>query len=476
MAAMDGDLLYFCEDEKRADADSDGVVSVDLKDVEAPKDVGAPAAATPSEPPPTAQAPRADAPQDEMPPGAEHHSTVREIAHHVSESILAQHSGFKGDDLELLSTFKSLRSHVDLLATRDRKDLCERQFLRDELAAALKEESNSPSVYVLYWSMHNLAKSTQNAKFDYRWAYRYCILAMVIQMLVPFFIIAVYVHPRLKAGDPWLEIACPMAHKEMKFLDFAVHVVGYLLCIMNFLSSWGKVKDEALVFEFLAKCKHVPFDMSDQKNTGVLIPEFEDAPLSPQAQMLSIAADIQELSCKRCARRAAFRHPVLSAGVTRAPHASFARRFPTPVKVSLLALAALMYTSAALVDIVLNCLALHFIQDVDNFLKPSQCHATITMEFGLWVDELANGFENEKPGYGPLYTSDAVTKFLQHEVDKPSVSVMGVDIPFDVPGARSFIRRRGPSSRSVLKSVLSSFDVLGLPLVIYFVFFTGFCL
>ena len=442
MAAMDGDLLYFCEDEKRADADSDGVVSVDLKDVEAPRDVGAPAAATPSEPPPTAQAPRADAPQDEMPPGAEHHSTVREIAHHVSESILAQHSGFKGDDLELLSTFKSLRSHVDLLATRDRKDLCERQFLRDELAAALKEESNSPSVYVLYWSMHNLAKSTQNAKFDYRWAYRYCILAMVIQMLVPFFIIAVYVHPRLKAGDPWLEIACPMAHKEMKFLDFAVHVVGYLLCIMNFLSSWGKVKDEALVFEFLAKCKHVPFNMNDQKNTGVLIPEFEDAPMSPQAQMLSIAADIQELS----------------------------------FKVSLLALAALMYTSAALVDIVLNCLALHFIQDVDNFLKPSQCHATITMEFGLWVDELANGFENEKPGYGPLYTSEAVTKFLQHEVDKPSVSVMGVDIPFDVPGARSFFKRRGSSSRSVLKSALSAFDILGLPLVVYFVFLTGFCL
>ena len=235
---------------------------------------------------------------------------------------------------------------------------------------------------------------------------------MVIQMLVPFFIIAVYVHPRLKAGDPWLEIACPMAHKEMKFLDFAVHVVGYLLCIMNFLSSWGKVKDEALVFEFLAKCKHVPFNMNDQKNTGVLIPEFEDAPMSPQAQMLSIAADIQELS----------------------------------FKVSLLALAALMYTSAALVDIVLNCLALHFIQDADNFLKPSQCHATITMEFGLWVDELANGFENEKPGYGPLYTSEAVTKFLQHEVDKPSVSVMGVDIPFDVPGARSFFKRRGSSS------------------------------
>jgi len=135
-----------------------------------------------------------------------------------------------------------------------------------------------------------------------------------------------------------------------------------------------------------------------------------------------------------------------------------------------------MYTTATLVDIVLNCLALHFIQDVDNFLKPSQCHATITMEFRLWIDELANGFENESPGYGPLYTSPAVTKFLQHEVDKPSVSVMGMDIPFDIPGARSFFKRRETPSRSLLKRAFSVFDLIGLPLVLYFVFFTGFCL
>ena len=142
-----------------------------------------------------------------------------------------------------------------------------------------------------------------------------------------------------------------------------------------------------------------------------------------------------------------------------------------------MALAALMFNAETfIVDIVLNCLALSFIQDVDNFLKPSQCHATLTMEFALWVDELENGFENEKPGYGPLYTSHAVTQFLQHEVDKPSVTVMGVDLPFDVPGARSFFKRRLRSPRSVLKSFLSMFDLLGLPLVFYFVFFTGACL
>jgi hypothetical protein len=305
--------LYLCEDEEKTkDSDSEVEQFVDqfdvkAKDIEMPNDVGAQAAETPPGPPLMADVLPADEPLANELHAAEHAPKLRTLAglaSRASQSVLAQHAGFKGDDLELLSTFKSLRSHVDLLATRDPNDLCERQFLRDELASALLEEANAPSVYVLYWAMHNLASSAKNAKFDYRWAYRYCILSMVIQIVVPFLCVAVYVHPRVVAGEPLLKIVCPMAHEELQFLDFAVHVTGYLLCVMTFLATWGKVKDEALVFEFLAKCKYVPFDMKDQENTGVLIPQSDDSwTWSPQARMLSLGADIQKLSCKRCAPR-----------------------------------------------------------------------------------------------------------------------------------------------------------------------------
>ena len=84
-------LLYLCEDEKRADADSDaaednrGVAHMLLgatrydKDIEAPKDTGAPAAEAPPRPPPMADAPSGDAPPADGPP-----SSARRLGRAVS--------------------------------------------------------------------------------------------------------------------------------------------------------------------------------------------------------------------------------------------------------------------------------------------------------------------------------------------------------------------------------------------------------
>jgi len=190
------------------------------------------------------------------------------------------------------------------------KDLAERKFLRDSLAMAIANETDSPSIYTLYWAMKNIDEADKKATFDY------CVLAITIQILIPILITLA----NIPHGASIRGIVCPMRHEEATINSVALHLAGYLVCVFTLLTTWGDVRNESLVFEFLAQCEFIPFNKKDPDNTGKLhFPsiKYVDVALQTtesekrrrqgsftavhankfQNELMSIVADIQELSC-----------------------------------------------------------------------------------------------------------------------------------------------------------------------------------
>ena len=90
------------------------------------------------------------------------------------------------------------------------------------------------------------------------------------------------------------------------------------------------------------------------------------------------------------------------------------------VKLSLLALSALLLAQADIVDIILNALALPFVQDVDSMLgKPVRASATVRNEMKNWFDEMMD-VGDDKPGKIRFDTHPFVDQFLQQEFDRHS--------------------------------------------------------
>ena len=103
------------------------------------------------------------------------------------------------------------------------------------------------------------------------------------------------------------------------------------------------------------------------------------------------------------------------------------------VKLSLLALSSLLLAQADIVDIILNALALQFVQDVDNMLgKPVRAAATVRNEMKNWFDDMM-GADDDPPGESRFNRHPFVNQFLQQECDRHSAPIMGLDVFLELP-------------------------------------------
>ena len=140
------------------------------------------------------------------------------------------------------------------------------------------------------------------------------------------------------------------------------------------------------------------------------------------------------------------------------------------VKLSLLALSSLLLAHADIVDIILNALALQFIQDVDNMLgKPVRAAATVRNEMKVWFDDMMNA--DGDTSTSRFNTSPFVHQFLQQECDRHSVPIMGLDIFLELP--KPCLKH---SHWHLVSQLMKAVDLLLFPLIIYFVFVLPLCL
>ena len=144
------------------------------------------------------------------------------------------------------------------------------------------------------------------------------------------------------------------------------------------------------------------------------------------------------------------------------------------VKLSLLALSSLLLAQADIIDIILNALALQFVQDVDNMLgKPVRASATVRNEMKNWFDDMGVGGDDQ-PGGGRFDTHPFVDQFLQQECDRHSAPIMGLDIFLELP--KPCVSSSTLSSMHFLSQLMKALDLLLFPVIIYFVFILPVCL
>ena len=102
------------------------------------------------------------------------------------------------------------------------------------------------------------------------------------------------------------------------------------------------------------------------------------------------------------------------------------------VKLSLVALSSLLLAQADIVDIILNALALQFVQDVDNMLgKPVRAAATVRNEMKNWFGDMMGA--DDPPGESRFNRHPFVNQFLQQEFDRHSAQIMGLDVFLELP-------------------------------------------
>ena len=166
---------------------------------------------------------------------------------------------------------------------------------------------------------------------------------------------------------------------------------------------------------------------------------------------------------------------------------------PTPcttcaVKLSLVALSSLLLADADIVDIILNALALQFVQDVDNMLsKPVQQAATVQAEMKAWLKDMmtdkTSGKENVATS--PFNSSPFVHDFLQQQIDSSSVAILGLDIFLEYPftcgkeervGFERSNKRIKHSTRHRVSQLMKTIDLLLFPIILYFVVALPICL
>ena len=139
------------------------------------------------------------------------------------------------------------------------------------------------------------------------------------------------------------------------------------------------------------------------------------------------------------------------------------------VKLSLVALSSLLLAQADIVDIILNALALQFVQDVDNMLgKPVRAAATVRNEMKNWFDDMMGV---DQPRENRFNTHPFVNEFLQEECARYSVPIMGLDIFLELP--KPCLQH---SKLHFLSQLMKTLDLLLFPVIIYFVVILPLCI
>ena len=307
------------------------------------------------------------------------------------------------------------------------------------LKAAVEGQLDNASVYTLLWAseiIYDHAGRPPRKVFDLTMTRRVTYLAVFIQVFVPVALIIVEQnHMRL----PFLFCpaaalagtradAPPYAFKRAVY-GACVYVLAWLTCLTNF----GAVQYEEAAYRFFAQF-HPP-----RKGRPPVPVDAPDPECSRYGLCMLVSAAVQILS----------------------------------FKLVLVTLIFLFFTQSDLMDIVLNCLALQFILDVDStIVTPIRNRDLVEREMKKWFEDF--------DWYG-----DEIKAYLERDAARPTVTFPGVGdmpcirlLPFLVVDHRApgFVRvERAWFARHWAIKLLTFFDGLMVPLVLFFMVGVGFC-
>ena len=358
-------------------------------------------------------------------------STLSHV-HDVEAGPGSQRTEF--DYLSALEVSEHFASHVEF------------KLRRDQLRAAVEGQLENASVYTLNWAseiIQSHAGMPPRQIFNHRLTFRITVLAAFIQIFVPIALITVeQSHMRL----PFL--FCPTLHTphphhpnppyafKRTVYGVCVYVLSWLTCLTNY----GAIQYEEAAYRFLAQFAPPSSSRRGAAKHAVPVSEPRDDPECGEYGLcMLISAGVQMLS----------------------------------FKLVLATLIFLFFTQSDLMDIVLNCLALQFILDVDStIITPIRNRDLVEREMKKWFEDF--------DWYG-----DEVKAYLEHDAQRPTVTFPGVGdmpcvrvLPFVVvdPKARFCVRVEHEwFRRHWTIKILSATDGLMIPLVLYFVLAMPFC-
>jgi hypothetical protein len=278
--------------------------------------------------------------------------------------------------------------------------------------------------------MRIIDRTSTNAEFDYKSVIQYSNLALVVQLGIPLIIILDSMIQNWAPLADWLGSEGYLCPGLTEFEDYRrasfwrgvpTRLTILPLTMITFLGNWTSVRFEERAYRFLAT-----FEYADSSACCVyyrLLPSACQHGLAQWAAGVKLCDDCLPPAARyaelhAAARGAAYWDRDIEVGQLQGSSLLFYSEMQgLSFKLIFAALICLFLNDCSVVDIVLNCLALQFVVDLDNLMEgPVQASEIVTNEMRQWFDNYD-------------WYSPKMEAYLTSELNQNTFTMFGVDFP-----------------------------------------------